>query len=63
MTMNSHLLEAADMRTLIEKVGIDQLMDDLIDRLVETIKAYDPAIAQVPPRNGVHYLKPEWGPS
>lgn len=55
------ILDASDLRSLVEQVGIDRLMDDLIGRLIRSIEEYDPSIAQVPPRGGVHYLEPEWG--
>lgn len=55
------ILDSSDIRSVVEKVGIDRLMDDLIGRLIESIEEYDPAVAQVPPRGGVHYLEPEWG--
>ena len=55
------ILDASDVRMLVEKIGIDQLMDDLIAGLIRSIETYDPKVAQVPPRNGVHYLEPEWG--
>lgn len=55
------VLEASDIATLVDKVGIHRLMDDVIGATVTAIRDYDPSVAQVPPRSGVHYLKPEWG--
>jgi ornithine cyclodeaminase/alanine dehydrogenase-like protein (mu-crystallin family) len=55
------ILEASDIASLVGKVGVHRLMDDVIEGVVAAIKAYDPSVAQVPPRGGVHYLKPEWG--
>ncbi len=55
------LLDANDVRTIVHRIGRDALMDRLIGRLREAIAAYDPAVAQVPARSGVHYERPEWG--
>ena len=61
MKYHSLLLDAADLCTLIGQLGRDRFMDELIERLETEIRHYDPEVAQVPPRNGVHYRRPEWG--
>jgi len=61
MNAQSLLLDAADVRTIVERVGRDALMDSLIARLTEAIARHDPSVAQVPPRKGLHYRTPEWG--
>ena len=61
MNPKSLLLDSADLLSILRKVGIDRMMDELIDRIDRAIRRYDSASAQVPPRNGVHYLEPEWG--
>jgi len=61
MNDRSLLLDASDVKTLVTRVGTDALMDELISRLAEAIRLFDPETSQVPPRSGVYYEKPEWG--
>ena len=61
MPHNSLLLDASDLCSLVGRIGKDQFMDELIERLAAAIRDFDPEVVQVPPRNGVHYRKPEWG--
>ena len=61
MSAQSLLLDASDVRSVVTSVGRDALMDALIVRLTEAIRAYDPDVSQMPPRSGVHYQVPEWG--
>jgi L-lysine cyclodeaminase len=61
MNATSLLVDAADVRSIVQRIGRDALMDSLIGRLTEAIVRYDPTIAQVPPRGGLHYRTPEWG--
>lgn len=61
MTSQSLILDANDIRSVVNRVGRDAIMDELIVRLTDAIRFYDPDVAQVPPRSGVHYTVPEWG--
>src|SRR5690606_29905154 len=61
MNEQTLFLEAADVRTLVRRVGIDRLMDHLIARLTEAVWAFEPAVMQVPPRSGIAYERPVWG--
>ncbi len=61
MNAQSLLLDASDVRSVVTSVGRDALMDELIMRLTDAIRLYDPEVAQVPPRSGVHYRVPDWG--
>lgn len=61
MNNTSLLLDASDVRALAERVGKDALMDELISRLTDAIRLYDPEVSQIPARDGVCYEKPEWG--
>lgn len=61
MKHHSLLLDASDLCALVERLGRDQFLDELIARLETEIRHYDPEVARIPPRNGVHYRKPEWG--
>lgn len=65
--MKTRLLTAGDIREIGRTVGVDQLMDDLIDRLERACRQYDPATTTAPPRSGFHYQVPvtglvEWMP-
>lgn len=55
------VLSAADTRSVIERVGLDALMDELIERLVAAFRDFDDATARVPARAGFHYSLPEPG--
>jgi ornithine cyclodeaminase/alanine dehydrogenase-like protein (mu-crystallin family) len=61
MSAPSLLLDAPAVRTIVKRIGHDALMDRFITRLRRAIAEYDPTIAQVPARSGVHYQRPEWG--
>lgn len=61
MSASSLLLDAHDVRRIVNRIGRDALMDRLIERLRSAIGAYDTATAQIPARSGVHYERPEWG--
>jgi ornithine cyclodeaminase/alanine dehydrogenase-like protein (mu-crystallin family) len=61
MDDRSLLIDAADVRTLLRRVGPDALMDDLTARLERAIRQYHPASSQVPARTGLQYESPEWG--
>lgn len=65
--MDTLLLTAPDVRHLAREVGLDALMDALIDRLDEALRAYDADTVETPQRSGFAYAKPypglvEWMP-
>ena len=57
----SLLLTAADVRTIVENIGRDAVMDGLIRRLDQTIRALRSKTFQAPERSGFSYDRPEWG--
>lgn len=61
------ILTPADVQYIMQKIGPDQLMDDLIGRLTEAFKSFDPAETHIPIRSGFNYEEPapgliEWMP-
>jgi ornithine cyclodeaminase/alanine dehydrogenase-like protein (mu-crystallin family) len=65
--MRTLLIAAADLHRIVEHVGIDALMDELIARLDRAFAAYDPAVTDTPARSGFVYDEPtrgllEWMP-
>jgi len=61
MTLNSLLLNAKDVATVVERIGRDSVMDGLIDRLTRTIRGLHSQKFQAPERAGFSYEEPEWG--
>lgn len=61
MRRASLLVDASAVRAILARVGRDALMDGLITRLTDAIAAFDPAIARVPVRAGVQYMRPAFG--
>jgi ornithine cyclodeaminase/alanine dehydrogenase-like protein (mu-crystallin family) len=64
--MHTLILDAASLQQLVVQVGVDRLMDDLIDRLHQGFREYDPNVTEIPQRTGFHYEDPtgliEWMP-
>jgi ornithine cyclodeaminase/alanine dehydrogenase-like protein (mu-crystallin family) len=59
--MHTKLIARSDMETILSRVGLDALMDQLIDRLREGFSTADLAHAQIPARSGLHYHSPDLG--
>lgn len=55
------VLGASDLASLVEAVGADALLDQLIGRLVEALDRHDDELLVTPDRTGFHYQKPELG--
>jgi ornithine cyclodeaminase/alanine dehydrogenase-like protein (mu-crystallin family) len=55
------IIGSADIARIVQHVGLDALMDDLIDRLIKACETYDPALMPVRERDGFHYTEPEQG--
>jgi ornithine cyclodeaminase len=58
MTM---LLAAGDIREIVRRVGLDALMDEIIGRLAEALRDYDPEATRVAVRDGFTYAHPHVG--
>ena len=60
-------LSQADITSVVQVIGIDALMDELIDRLNQAFVNFDPRDTIIPVRDGFSYLEPrpgllEWMP-
>lgn len=65
--MDTLLLSHRDLQEVVKRVGIDLLMDDLIDRLMTALASFDEQKTEIPVRAGFHYESPvngliEWMP-
>lgn len=67
-SVKSLLIQAPDLRRLVERVGIDAFLDDVVTTLTRQIVSLDPGQIDVPARSGFAYPGPpagllEWMPS
>ncbi len=65
--MDTLLLSYRDLQEIVRRVGIDQFMDNLIDRLTVALTSFDEDQTEIPIRTGFHYESPvtgliEWMP-
>ena len=66
--MKTRILSADDTRSLVRRVGIDALMDQLIDDLDAALRVFDPQHTDIPVRAGFDWQRPvpgllEWMPA
>jgi ornithine cyclodeaminase/alanine dehydrogenase-like protein (mu-crystallin family) len=66
--MKTLVLSIHDIHTLVNRVGLHRLMDEMIDRLVAALQEYNRETHVIPARGGFHYCEPglgllEWMPS
>ncbi len=61
MNKTTKIFGTEDIRRVIDAIGLDQVMDSLIDGLQEAFAAYDESSIEVPVRNGFHYEQPKSG--
>jgi ornithine cyclodeaminase/alanine dehydrogenase-like protein (mu-crystallin family) len=61
MNGRSLLVDTSAVREIVGRIGRDVLMDTLVGRLTDAIRAFDPAVASVPAREGVRYTTPAFG--
>lgn len=59
--MNTTILSQSDIQHVITSVGIDQLMDELISKLDDAFRNFDPRHTKVPLRDGFNYSSPRQG--
>lgn len=57
----TRILTGGDIASIIGQVGLDAVIDDLIDRLGAAFAADDPLVIDTIPRTGFHYAKPDHG--
>ncbi|WP_299102878.1 hypothetical protein [uncultured Winogradskyella sp.] len=55
MKKNTLILSASDVNLIVETYGFNKLMDTLIRRTTESIKAYDAEKTEIPIRSGFNY--------
>ncbi len=55
------ILDSHDINTIVDKMGIDQIMDDLIFRLRSAFENYEKEETDIPIRSGFHYDRPSSG--
>jgi ornithine cyclodeaminase/alanine dehydrogenase-like protein (mu-crystallin family) len=59
--METTILTVEDIRVIVQNIGLDSLMDEMIERLELAFKKYDPRFVQIPARDGFSYKEPEMG--
>lgn len=53
--METMVLSAHDIGRIVERIGLDLLMDELIAAITQALTDHDPSICITPPRHGFHY--------
>ena len=66
--MHTLVITKSDLRQILERVGLDTLMDEMIRRLTHALKGFDERHSTIKPRDGFQYTYPhpgviEWMPS
>ncbi|MGD1898926.1 MAG: ornithine cyclodeaminase family protein [Phormidesmis sp.] len=59
--LRTKVLSDEDIRQIVEHVGLDVLMDEMIARLTEAFAQFDPSETVVPVRTGFSYEQPQVG--
>jgi ornithine cyclodeaminase/alanine dehydrogenase-like protein (mu-crystallin family) len=59
--MKTLILSSLDVRTIVHQVGLNRLMDDMIQRLMTTFRHYDATCYSIPARAGFTYHNPHLG--
>lgn len=59
--MKTRLIETSDLAQVVSEIGIDALLDRLIDTLATGFASLQPGQAPAPPRTGLHYQQPDLG--
>ena len=59
--MKTLILTVEDISKLVKITGINNLMDEMIDRLHEGLLKFDETSSIIPPRNGFAYNRPDTG--
>jgi ornithine cyclodeaminase/alanine dehydrogenase-like protein (mu-crystallin family) len=61
MAETTRIITSEDIGRIVSHVGIDRLMDETMQRLIDACVSYDPAQTPVRERDGFHYSEPEQG--
>ena len=59
--MKTTILSDRELQELVGRVGIDSLMDELIEKLTQAFASYDPRRMEIPVRTGFYYHQPAMG--
>ena len=57
----TRVIGAGDLARIVGRVGVDELLDELIDRLEQALQRHDEEITTTFDRAGFHYRKPDLG--
>ena len=61
MSITTRIFGTDDMRRAADVIGLDAMMDQMIERLQVAFEVFDPSSTEVPPRSGFHYDSPQTG--
>lgn len=59
--MKTLILSTADIKGMINHIGLDCMMSEMIHRLTQAFQSFDKQQTQVPPRSGFEYTQPDYG--
>ena len=59
--VKTHLIRAEDLRVIVQKVGLDRLMDETISSIASIAQANTGSSFDIPERAGFHYKDPNLG--
>lgn len=59
--MNTRIVGREHIAQIVDAVGLDTLMDQMIERLTEAVRAFDGSRTLVRTRDGFHYTEPDIG--
>lgn len=59
--MHTMIVGREDIARIVDTVGLDPLMDEMIERLTAAINSFDETITWVRTRDGFHYKEPDLG--
>ncbi len=61
MAGTTKIITSEDVGRIVRHLGMDRLMDETMQRLIDACVTYDPALTPVRERDGFHYSEPEQG--
>ncbi len=59
--MHTKILASQDIGTIVKSIGINALLDALVEQLEGAFKSLDTQKANIPPRSGIHCQNPDLG--
>ena len=57
----THVLSSLDVHEIIRRVGLNNVMDALIDKIEHGFRNFDPEKTEIPIRSGFNYRQPHVG--